>query len=497
MKKYSIISIAFLSLTMGSCKKYLDINKDPDSILATEVPTNLLLTNATVNTAFDGGSDFYRFSTLLAQHLSGQTTGGETQTQAWEKYNLQSADVNNQWNSFYAETLFDLETIINRSATDAPHYSGVAKLLKAFNFHWMVDAWGDIPFTNALKNTDDLFPTYDNSEAIYQQLLSLVDQAIAEISASESSISPGTNSTLYSGPWSASQVKWLKLAHSFKLRLLIRYSKADQPFLVNEITSLVNSPSSVFFESNDDNLEMAFFDETDRQNPIHQFQVIRMNYLFANAFLVDMMNLKSDPRRASYFVEFPAGSGEYKGALSGAPSSVNYSRIHTFLRGDVKSMGAPNSEGGFTEQAITYTGTAPIRLFTFAEYNFIRAEAALYGAPGDADAFFKAGIRASMESAGVESAEIDAYLAANGTLAGTDEEKLQQIIEEKYVANYGVSMEPWTDWRRTGYPGLQKVGNAIVDDIPRSLPYPQSEIDINPNNPGQKPNLSVRVFWDK
>lgn len=496
MKKYSIISFAFLSLTLGSCKKYLDINQDPDSILAGQVPLNLLLTNATVNTGFDGGSDFYRFSALLSQQLSGQTTGGETQTQLWEKYNLQSADVNNQWNSFYAETLFDLETIIKR-ADDAPHYSGVAKLLKAFNYHWMVDGWGDIPFSNALKNTEDLFPTYDKSEDIYRGLLSLIDEAITEIGATTSSISPGSNSTLYPGGWSASQAKWLKLAYSFKLRLLIRYSKADNSFLVNEITSLVNNPSAVFFASNSDNLKMDFFDETNRQNPIHQFQVTRMNYLFANAFLVDMMNDKADPRRGSYFVEFPAGSEDYKGALAGDPASINYSRMHTFLRGEVKTRGAANGDGAFTEQAISYTGTAPIRLFTFAEYNFIRAEAALYGAPGDADEFFEAGIRASMEDAGVEEAKIDAYIAANGTLAGTDEEKLQQIIEEKYVANYGVVMEPWTDWRRTGYPEIVKVSNAVTDDIPRSLPYAQSEVDINPNCPGPKPNLLVRVFWDK
>ncbi|GAC1538259.1 MAG: hypothetical protein NVS3B15_18140 [Sediminibacterium sp.] len=57
--------------------------------------------------------------------------------------------------------------------------------------------------------------------------------------------------------------------------------------------------------------------------------------------------------------------------------------------------------------------------------------------------------------------------------------------------------EPWTDWRRTGYPAIVKVSNAVTTDIPRSLPYPQSEIDANKNAPPQKANLLVRVFWDK
>ena len=137
-------------------------------------------------------------------------------------------------------------------------------------------------------------------------------------------------------------------------------------------------------------------------------------------------------------------------------------------------------------------------MLTFAEYNFIRAEAALrFASPGSAQTFFEAGIRASMESAGVAAADITTYLAANGTLSGSAAQQLEQIINEKYVANYGVVMEPWTDFRRTGYPALTLPSNAIVPYFPRSLFYPQSELDLNPENVTQKKDMSVRVFWDK
>jgi hypothetical protein len=135
-------------------------------------------------------------------------------------------------------------------------------------------------------------------------------------------------------------------------------------------------------------------------------------------------------------------------------------------------------------------------MLTFAEYNFMRAEAAVYGAPGDAQAFFQAGITASMQSAGVSAANIATYIAANGTLTGTEAQRISRIISEKYVANYGVMQENWTDWRRTGFPAIAMVSNAVTTAIPRSLPYPQSEIDANKNAPAQKPNLLVRVFWD-
>jgi hypothetical protein len=136
-------------------------------------------------------------------------------------------------------------------------------------------------------------------------------------------------------------------------------------------------------------------------------------------------------------------------------------------------------------------------MLTFAEYNFIRAEAALrFTSPGSAQTFFQAGVKASMESAGVVAADITAYLATNGTLTGTDAQKLEQIINEKFIASYGVAIEPWTDFRRTGYPALTLPSNAVVPYFPRSFFYPQSEIDLNPENVKQKAGMNVKVFWD-
>lgn len=214
-----------------------------------------------------------------------------------------------------------------------------------------------------------------------------------------------------------------------------------------------------------------------------------------------MMNVTSDPRRPFYFTPFPYTSNNYVGAKSADPTSQNYSRMHVYLRGAVTKAPIPTANGALNplpaQGGIEYDGTAPTRMLTFAEYNFIRAEAALYGAPGNAETFFQAGITASMQAAGVSASNITSYITANGRLTGTDNQKLEKIIKEKFIANYGVLLEPWTDWRRTGFPVITKVANAVTTDIPRSLPYPQGEIDANKNCPGQKPDLLVRVFWDK
>jgi hypothetical protein len=102
----------------------------------------------------------------------------------------------------------------------------------------------------------------------------------------------------------------------------------------------------------------------------------------------------------------------------------------------------------------------------------------------------------STRTSNPQEAQIDAYIAANGTLSGTEAEKVRKIIEEKFVANYGVVMEPWTDWRRTGFPAISAPTNALFSTTPRSLYYPQVEIDLNNNAPSQKADLSERVFWD-
>lgn len=501
MKKTLIISALFLT-GLTSCEKYLDINKDPDRIVESAAPINLLLTNATINTGFQAGSDLHRYSSLLVQQFSGQTTGGETQTQQYEKYLIQSADVNNLWSSFYATTLNDLEVIIKIStAQNAPGYRGVAKLLKAYNYHLLVDAFGNIPYAEAQQASVNPSPKYDDAASIYTSLLTTIDEAIADINGASSGILPNTNSTIYSGSFSTKKANWIKFANTLKLRLLIHYSKVNKADCVSKITALINQPGVSFLAANADNFEMPFFNVTNRQNPIHQFEIGRTNYFFPNKFMVDLMNSNADPRRPFYFTPFPYGSNTYVGAKSADPQSQKYSRMHTFLRGAVTKAPTPATDGSLnplpSQGGIEYDGTAPVRMLTFAEYNFIRAEAALYGAPGDAQTFFQAGITASMQAAGVASADIATYIAAKGTLTGTESQKLEKIITEKFIANYGVVMEPWTDWRRTGYPAISKVSNAVTTDIPRSLPYPQSEIDANKNAPPQKASLLDRVFWDK
>lgn len=564
--RYIKLFIVFAGIAgISSCKKFLDINKNPDALPDSNAPLAQLLTSAQVNLGFEGGSDLFRYPTLFMQLMSGQAS---QPNQTWEyyRYNVTGSDQNNVWSSIFATTLSDLELIIKQGAA-SPYYTGIAKILKAYEYSLVVDVWGDVPYTEAQQLTGNTKPHYEDDASIYPKLITLLTDAVNELNAASSVLTPGTNSVIFTngGNFTAAKAQWIKFANTLKLRLFLHYSKKDPAFCVSQITALVNSGVPVM-ASNADNFSMPFYDVANQRSPISAFEVSRPNYLFCDAALLNLMSGKSDPRRPYYFTSFPyqgiplpinlntssataagnvlnftattgaavgmviagtnipfnttatavtattitlssnvTGAGVGAGAtLVIAPNTFtavsatappaapnnNYSRIHTFLRGSVTAGAAP---------PFTYSGSAPQRMLTFAEYNFIRAEAALMGAPGSAQTFFQAGITAAMQEVGVSAGQIAEYITANGTLTGTTANQLRQIIEEKYVAMFGVSVEPWTDYRRTGYPALSLNVNAIngVTSIPRTLFYPQSEIDLNPNCPGQKAiSLQDRVFWD-
>lgn len=489
-------TIGLLSIT--SCDKYLDINVSPNS--PTSAPIDQVLTNVTVNVGFRGGSDMHRFTSLIAQQFDGQGAAG-TQSREYARYLIQPTDLNNLYAAMFAGQLADIEYILANSA-QSPHYRGISRILKAYVYSQAVDMWGDLPFTEAFRSPAINQPKLDDDAFIYTKVIELIDQGIADIKAPTSALSPGTNETIYGG----NRTRWERFANTLKLRLFLRYSAQNATFAKQRMDALI-ATNPIFIEANADNFQMNFFDAVNAQNSIHQFEVSRPDQFFPSKTLVDMMNTTSDPRRPSYFTDFPFGSGTYKGSAPTDAQSFSYSRMHTFLRGSLKAAipaASVNATGAIIAAAgynNVYTGAAPIRMLTAAEYQFIRAEHALRYGTGAAAAqvFFQAGIRASMSAAGVSTADQDAYIAANGALsASTVEGNVERIIREKFIANYGVALEPWNDWRRTGFPALTPVSStvaAMTGGIPRSFFYPDSEVSANTNFK-QKTNMLARVFWD-
>lgn len=500
--KFRLIALFFTLLVFSNaCKEdFLDINESPNALLS--APISTVMTSVTVNIGFAMGSDIHRNTNIIMQQFnSGNGGSSAVQNLDVERYLIQPSSLNNAFSALYSTILADIDYIKKEAAeNNSPHYSGVAKICQALIMQTAVDVWGDVPYTEALQFVGNPAPVYDDDEQIYQNIFALIDEGIAEIKQESSVNTPGSDDTFYGG----NRTKWEKFANTLKLRMYLHYSEKDPAYAKTQIDALINS-GAPFMASIADNFQMGFINAANAQNPIHQFEIRRLNQFFPAKTIVDLMNSKADPRRSTYFTTFPYGTGTYVGApfdLTGP--SINFSRIHTYLRGDSLLFRANRVTAAKALQpdAIEYSGSAPIRILTFAEYNFIRAEASLrFGSPGDAQAFHQAGIKASMDMAGVPATAQTAYLTSEqglveSTLNGSAAENLKKIIEQKYIANFGVAVEPWSDWRRTGYPQITPPATALLTYIPRSLLYPQSERDSNPENTPVKEEMSVRVFWD-
>ena len=183
------------------------------------------------------------------------------------------------------------------------------------------------------------------------------------------------------------------------------------------------------------------------------------------------------------------------------------------VRGTARYPAAPNTyrghhngAGAENDSTISWIGTyfsnenASLNIASYADQKFTEAEARLIvSGAAAADAPYRDGIRASMQKVGIAAAAINTYLAARPAL-GTQANPLEEIITEKYIANY-LKVEPWNDWRRTGYPRLTIVEGAMLPGIPQRVRTPGSELTNNANQvkatgiPTGLEGMMTKVWW--
>jgi hypothetical protein len=134
-------------------------------------------------------------------------------------------------------------------------------------------------------------------------------------------------------------------------------------------------------------------------------------------------------------------------------------------------------------------------LLSYTEQEFIRAEAALQS--GDNSTAYAAYLNA-IESSCAEAlvgSEYDAYVAQATVGVGEGSLTLENVITQKYLALY-TNPEVFSDWRRTNIPALTPVTGT---QIPRRLPYAQTELFSNPDNVPSPADVNIftPVWWDK
>ncbi len=216
MRKLTTILFIGLTALGTSCKKYLDINTNPNA--ATSATPELILPQALTATA-GVLNTFNSYGMELGGY--GANAGGYGGFGTAISYNFSSNDWTGLWSSTY-DNLEDYQAILNYTATQLPKYNyfnAAARIMKVHDFELLVDAYNNVPYSTALTGSDHLTPTYDDAATIYKGLASQLDSAVLTINNAVLgvTIAMGSNDVLFAGD----VIKWKQLANTLKLRLMI------------------------------------------------------------------------------------------------------------------------------------------------------------------------------------------------------------------------------------------------------------------------------------
>lgn len=461
MKKLNrIIVLGLLTSVLfvySSCDSFVEgYAVDPNN--PTDVPQSLLLPSAIVNVGSMLGEDLAWYSAAFIQ----TQTGIARQMGSASLYNVIASDVGNMWTfTIYAGHMTDLKVIIDKSVENgtSPHYAGVAKILQAVTLGTLVDSWGDVPWTEALKGSENTTPTFDDAAFVYGEIQRLLAEGISDLQGT-SAVAPGSDDIIFGGDAGS----WIAAANALSARYHNHLSLVDPAGSAANAIAAIES-GAIGATSGDMEIPYGTADPQEA-NPWYQFNTQRGD-LRMGSTLVDMMKANDDPRLPFYAAPDPDGE------LTGTPLDP--------LNGDASELGPFYG---------SINSSMPI--ITYYEVKFIEAEALLrQGKTADALAAFTEAVTANVTKVtGAAPAQefLDAVIPA--TAGDLD---LGDIMEQKYIAMF-TQFESWTDVRRTDFPALTP---STGTSLPKRYPYPQRERDLNgPNVPSGNVGLFDKLFWD-
>lgn len=488
MKKITL-QILLLFIIFSSCtdEKYEQLNINPNE--PTTTSSGSLFVSATKSlvdqmTSLSVNRNHYRF---MAQYVAQRNFASES------NYDLVNRSVPlNHWSEMYRDILLDLQDakikIVeeNLDAGITANRNALIEILSVYAWQQMVDTFGDIPYTNALQGIENIQPTYEDAETIYNDLFVRLNAAIAMLDSGVSfngESAFGGSDIIYGDDITS----WRKFANSLKLRLAIRVVEFPAMATLAQ-TSIQEAVASGVFTSNADNFSLTYEATPPNTNPMWETLVEsgRPPDYFPSNTIVDYMNTLDDPRRSVYFRDnITDGSGDviYVGGIYGTTNSID---VTTRLNETFREP--------------TFRGI----LLDYSEVSFMLAQATELGISvgGDAATHYTNGITANMQDWGVDQADITSYLAqtdvAYATAAGTWKEKLGL---QYWLAMYNRGFEGWTVWRQLDAPAL----NIPVDTstpVPVRYTYPVEEQLLNSDNYTSASTAiggdtqQTKIFWD-
>lgn len=480
MKKYiSIITVIFLSF--GCTNGFEELQKNPN--LPEEITPGLLLPSIiypATNAQITGGKE-------ICHEIMQYSALNNSFTQV-QRFIFTLGNSNSVWNGFYGRVR-DIE-VMEEVAEElgATNYQAIAMVLKSWIFSILTDVFTDVPYSESGKAVSDqnFTPRYDSQKTIYEGLLADLEKANEMFS-----IPAGLNfggDILYNGDIS----KWKKFANSLHLRLLMRVSYKPEMNVAAKIQEMVNNPGKYpLFTSNQDHAVYYYSGVLPDVYPYFTSREFDFNGYVASEFIVENLKLLNDPRLSIFFEPTKnsvlAGSPEFIGLPSGIPAGDSF-----------EFNGGRDGQSLFNNSLFLYDPDQPGIIMSYAEVQFLLAEAALRGMiAADPQMYYEEGVKAAMDYWG---AEMPAdYLTGEAAWDGQPE----TLFMQKYLALFTAGFEAWFDYRRTGFPQIVP-GPANENDskIPVRLTYPTIEQSLNDENYTEAAariggdNINSKGWWE-
>jgi len=527
MKTLGKIVLILAVVVFSSCEDHLtELNINPNGVDPNVANPNLLVPTVIVSTA----------QPYLERNYNGDFAGvmQYVQKSGWGS-ELNKFDWNQErdWGSWYSN-LRNARHLYERAEEEGMEFQqGIATVIRAFNFGYIADTWGDAPYTTALNapagEQEDLFPVFDSQESVYKGIIEELKMANTMLSKSAGEyegISPDAD-VIYGG----SPSQWRKLANSLMLRYYMRLSEKLPDYAKAGIEEIISNASTYpIFTSIDDDATMDFVGSSsgDSWPAAVAFDASESNFdrIQLCAGFRDVLVDLNDPRIGVWFnpVVIPIKVSDQYGDdeivdgvrylhpdFMAANNMVVYNKdtwvsdveagkqlIDTMeyaglpiasTTGDGSSwnlnpqpiQGGPNVHNSALADMYKEASGDMLkaRLISYAEVCFILAEAARKGwSVGSQQEWYEKGVKASFDTWGVDS-DYSSYIAEDDVAY---DGSLEQIMVQKWIANWTVAHESWCDWRRTGYPELTIGPRGLRDAMPLRYEYGSTEKARNAAN---------------
>lgn len=475
-KNSAIYLLFFLSVVfLSGCETLETLNENPNQ--PEEVSADVLLTSAIRSSVNSMATESFLLGNNIAQ-LTAKTLRTEVDVYSWNAFPT-------VWTEMYNSlaNVNDATRIAKEKGNSA--MEGATLVMKSWIFSVLTLAYGDIPYTEAIMGPydDTWFPGYDSQESIFtgeEGILPELERAGQLLASGEGAVG---GDILFGGD----VLKWQKFANSLRLRLLMHLSlKKD---VSSEFADIVNN--SPIMESNADNAILQYTGSFPNEFPTVPMKQGDFDAVVMSESAVGTMQAYKDPRLSKYarpsnideVVNDPSTEPVYDGAVNGLETGgcdKSGSRLGLMF------YDYPNHPS----QAQKANGI----IMSYAELEFLLAEAANKGWIDGAGEHFRSGIKASMDYYDVNYAEFDwsdfeDYYANSGVAYDED---ILSIYKQKWLSLFFHGLEPWFEIRRwmaendnqwAALPFISPPCQNTNDDIlPSRFLYPGNEQSLNPDN---------------